>query len=154
MAGYEGRPLVMEMEREEDFEEAGASGNGCGCGCFRVFSLKWWRGQGHEEEGKRLLEQKGGEGRGGGGGETWVMDKLREVKEASEVIAGPKWKTFIRKISGYGKKQQRKRFQYDEHSYALNFNSGAQSEDEDMPPSFSARFSAPFPPPLRRQNET
>ena len=67
---------------------------------------------------------------------------------------GPKWKTFIRKISGYGRKQQQQknRFQYDEHSYALNFNSGAQSEDDDMPPSFSARFSAPFPS-TRRQTE-
>ncbi|XP_061350897.1 uncharacterized protein LOC133295970 isoform X2 [Gastrolobium bilobum] len=136
MAAYEGRPLVMEMEREEDFE---ASGSGCGCGCFRVFSLKWW--QGHEEEGTRLLEQKG---------ETWVVDKLKKMKEVSEVIAGPKWKTFIRKIGGHGKKQHKNRFQYDEHSYALNFNSGAQSEDEDMPPSFSARFSAPG----RRQNES
>ncbi|XP_027368783.1 uncharacterized protein LOC113874768 [Abrus precatorius] len=135
MAAYEGWPLVMEMEREEDFEEA--SGSGCGCGCFR---WKWWPG--HEEEGKLLLDQKGE-------GESWVVDKLKKVKEVSEVIAGPKWKTFIRKISGYGKKQQRNRFMYDEHSYALNFNSGAQSEDEGMPHSFSSRFAAPG----RRQYE-
>ncbi|TKY54749.1 hypothetical protein E2542_SST19161 [Spatholobus suberectus] len=142
MAAHEGRPLMMEMEREEDFEEASSSG--CGCGCFRGFGLKkWW--QGHEEEGKRLLDQKGEE-------ESWVVEKLRKAKEVSEVIAGPKWKTFIRKISGYGKKvkQQRNRFQYDEHSYALNFNSGAQSEDEGMIHSFSARFAAPG----RRQNES
>ncbi|KAK7388549.1 hypothetical protein VNO78_23368 [Psophocarpus tetragonolobus] len=139
MASYEGRPLVMEMEGGE---EAGSSG--CGCGCFQGFGLKkWW--EGHEEEGKGLLEQKGE-------GESWVVEKLRKAKEASEVIAGPKWKNFIRKISGYGKKvkQQRNRFQYDEHSYALNFNSGAQSEDEGMPHSFSARFAAPG----RRQNES
>lgn len=138
MAAYEGRPLVMEMEREEDFEVASSSG--CGCGCFRGLNLKkWWEGQ--EEEGKGLLDQKGE-------GESWVVKKLRKAKEASEVIAGPKWKTFIRKISGYGKKVKRNRFQYDEHSYALNFNSGAQSEDENMIPSFSARFAAPG----RRQN--
>lgn len=138
MAVNEGRPLVMEMEREEyDFNEA------CGCGCFRVFNLKWWKGH-HEEEGKRLLEQKG-EGRNGE--ETWMVEKLRKMKEVSEVVAGPKWKTFIRKISGYVKKHQKNnnRFQYDEHSYALNFNSGAQSENEDyFPPSFSSRFSAPL----------
>ncbi|KAG4942957.1 hypothetical protein JHK85_047603 [Glycine max] len=140
MASYEGRPLVMEMEGEEGFEEADSSG----CGCFRCFSLKkWW--QGYEEEGKGLLDQKGE-------GESWVVNKLRKAKEVSEVIAGPKWKTFIRKISGYGKKvkYQRNRFQYDEHSYALNFNSEAQSEDEGMPHSFSSRFAAPG----RRQNES
>ncbi|KAL2338474.1 hypothetical protein Fmac_012920 [Flemingia macrophylla] len=139
MASHEARPLVMEMEREEDFQDAS-----CSCGCFKGFGFKkWW--QGHDEEGKGLLENKGEE-------ESWVMNKLRNAKEFSEVIAGPKWKTFIRKISGYGKKvkQQRKRFQYDEHSYALNFNSGVQSEDEGMPHSFSARFAAPG----LRQNES
>ena len=83
-----------------------------------------------------------------------MMDKLRKMKETSEVIAGPKWKTFLRKISGYGKKQQKNRFQYDAHSYALNFNSGPQSEDEEyLPPSFSTRFSNPYPA-ARGQNET
>ncbi|XP_061369774.1 uncharacterized protein LOC133312566 [Gastrolobium bilobum] len=124
---------------EVDFNEH-QEPSGCGYGCFWVFSLRWW--QGHEE-GKGLLEEKG---------ESWVSCKLRKMKEVSEVIAGPKWKTFIRRISGYGKKQQRNKFQYDEHSYALNFNSGVQSEDDDMPPSFSARFSAPFTS-GRRQTE-
>ncbi|KAK7329991.1 hypothetical protein VNO77_24175 [Canavalia gladiata] len=141
MAAYEGRPLVMEMEREEDLEGSSSSGCGCGCGCFKGFGLKWWR-QGHDEEDKRLLEQKGE-------GESWMVEKLKKLKEVSEVIAGPKWKTFIRKISGYGKKHQRNRFQYDEQSYALNFNSGAQSEDEFLPHSFSSRFAAPG----RRQNQ-
>ncbi|KAJ1382380.1 hypothetical protein SESBI_44296 [Sesbania bispinosa] len=128
MAGYDGRPLVMEMEREGRFEEA--SGSGCGCGCFRVFGSKWW--QRHEEEGTRLLGQKGEGGDMDGG----------EIKEGEGGFR-----------SGYFNKKQKNRFQYDEHSYALNFNSGAQSEDEDMPPSFSTRFSAPFTA-GRRQNET
>ncbi|KAK2358022.1 hypothetical protein QL285_095242 [Trifolium repens] len=146
MSIYEGRPLVMEMEsNKEDFEET--NGYGCGCGWLRVFTAKWW--QRRDEEGKHLLDE------GNRGEETWVMEKLRNMKETSEVIAGPKWKTFIRKISGYGKKQQKNRFQYDAHSYALNFNSGAQSEDEEyLPPSFSTRFSNPFPAASRHQNDT
>jgi hypothetical protein len=146
MSIYEGRPLVMEMEsNKEDFEET--NGYGCGCGWLRVFTAKWW--QRRDEEGKHLLDE------GNRGEETWVMEKLRNMKETSEVIAGPKWKTFIRKISGYGKKQQKNRFQYDAHSYALNFNSGAQSEDEEyLPPSFSTRFSNPFPANSRHQNDT
>ncbi|XP_027361991.1 uncharacterized protein LOC113869728 [Abrus precatorius] len=139
MAASEGRPLVEAVEHKEDFNDHQGP-SGCYYGCFRVFGLRWWQGS---EEGKGLLEQRG---------DSWVSCKLRKMKEVSEVIAGPKWKTFIRKLGGYGKKQQKNRFQYDEHSYALNFNSGAQSEDDDMPPSFSARFSAPFPS-GRRQTE-
>ncbi|CAJ1975584.1 unnamed protein product [Sphenostylis stenocarpa] len=139
MAASEGRPLVEAVEHKEDLYDHQEL-SGCGYGCFRGFGLSWCRGY---EEGKDQVEQRG---------DSWVSCKLREMKEFTEVIAGPRWKTFIRKISGYGRKQQKNRFQYDEHSYALNFNSGAQSEDDDMPPSFSARFSAPFPS-TRRQTE-
>ncbi|MED6145434.1 hypothetical protein PIB30_025260 [Stylosanthes scabra] len=134
MAAFEARPLV---EHEEEYSSSSDDhpepGSMCGSGCFQVFELRQWRSHG---EGRGLAEQNG---------ESWLRCRLRKMKEISEVIAGPKWKTFIRKLSVYGKKQQRKNmFQYDEHSYALNFNSGVPSEDEDMPPSFSARFSAPF----------
>ncbi|KAK7304753.1 hypothetical protein VNO77_42640 [Canavalia gladiata] len=138
MAASEGRPLVDAVEHKEDFSDPQWH-SGCGYGCFRVFGLRWWQ---ENEEGKGLLDQRS---------DSWLSCKLRKIKEVSEVIAGPKWKTFIRKISGSAKKQKN-RFQYDEHSYALNFNSGAQSEDDNMPPSFSARFSAPFPSD-RRQTE-
>ncbi|QCE13798.1 hypothetical protein DEO72_LG11g796 [Vigna unguiculata] len=141
MGGSEGRPLVEAVEQKEDFYEQQEEASGCGYGCFGSFGLSWCRGG--REEVKGLVEQRG---------DSWVGCKLRNMKEFTEVIAGPKWKTFIRKISGYGRKQQKNRFQYDEHSYALNFNSGAQSEDDDMPPTFSARFSAPFPS-VRRQTE-
>ncbi|KAL2327375.1 hypothetical protein Fmac_020802 [Flemingia macrophylla] len=139
MTASEGRPLVEAMENKEDFYDH-QEPSGCGYGYFRGFGLSWCRGH---EESIGLGEQRG---------DSWVSCKLRTMKEFSEVIAGPKWKTFIRKISGYGRKQQKNRFQYDEHSYALNFNSGAESEDDDMPPSFSARYIAPFPS-TRRQTE-
>jgi len=140
MAAFEGSPLVEAVEHSrEDFNDQ-LEASGCGYGCFRACGLKW--GQGNDE-GKGLLEQRE---------DSWWVCKLRKMKEVSEVIAGPKWKTFIRKISMYGKKQQKGKFQYDEHSYALNFSSGDQSEDDDLPHSFSARFSAPFPS-GRRQGE-
>jgi hypothetical protein len=141
MASFEEGPLVEAVEHSgedlNDYQEA----SGCGYGCFHVLGLRWGQGNG---ESKGLLEQKE---------DSWWGCKLRKMKEVSEVIAGPKWKTFIRKISVYGKKQQKNRFQYDEQSYALNFSSGAQSEDDDddLPHSFSARFGAPFP--SRRQSE-
>jgi hypothetical protein len=50
--------------------------------------------------------------------------KLKKVKEASEIVAGPKWKTFIRKIGAYIKKrkQRNNQAQYDAESYTLNFD--------------------------------
>lgn len=67
--------------------------------------------------------------------------KLKKVKEVSEMVAGPKWKTFIRKMGGYLKgKKQRNRFQYDPESYALNFD----GEDDGPPLGFSARFAVPM----------
>lgn len=137
-ANFEGKPLI-----HHDGDGDGDDGDlnqqqatFCGCGCFRAFSFKNWR-------------RGGGDVDGGGTTTAWMAEKLRKVKEATEVIAGPKWKTFIRKAGGYfnnGGNKKNRRFQYDQHSYDLNFNSTANSEDEaDMPPSFSARFSAPAP---------
>ncbi|OIV98492.1 hypothetical protein TanjilG_18776 [Lupinus angustifolius] len=134
MSSFEEKPLVEAMEHEdEDFDDHYDS-NGCGYGCFRLF--RWQR---HHGEGKGgVVDQKG---------ESFFISKLRKIKEASEVIAGPKWKTFIRKMSCYGKKIQKNRFQYDQRSYALNFNADHGEDDQDViARSFSIRFIAPFPP--------
>ncbi|XP_028760829.1 uncharacterized protein LOC114719485 [Neltuma alba] len=96
-------PAFEEHERDfYDYEQEASR-----CGCFRVFDYRRWRQ--HEEEDDN------------DGGEGWLMNKLRRMKEALEVIARPKWKTFIRKMNC---RKQNNRFQYDEHSYALNFNNG------------------------------
>lgn len=73
------------------------------------------------------------------------MKKLKKAQEVSEVLAGPKWKTFIRKISGYvkNKKQKNNQFQYDPESYALNFDGGVDREEDRLLPDFSTRFAAP-----------
>ncbi|KAI9125944.1 hypothetical protein K1719_003362 [Acacia pycnantha] len=103
MSAFEERPLV---EHDQDFYEYEQEGGWCGC--FRpAFGYRW----------RRLWPEDDNDGGGGGG---WVMNKLRKMKEASEVIGGPKWKTFIRKI--IFSRKQKNRFQYDEHSYALNFD--------------------------------
>ncbi|KAI4336115.1 hypothetical protein L6164_014684 [Bauhinia variegata] len=56
---------------------------------------------------------------------------LKKLREWSEIIAGPRWKTFIRRFnrnrSGGGKHGK---YQYDAMSYALNFDEGpAQNAD-------------------------
>ncbi|KAF5946458.1 hypothetical protein HYC85_016686 [Camellia sinensis] len=70
-----------------------------------------------------------------------------KVREWSEIVAGPRWKTFIRRFnrnkSGGSKHAN---FQYDPLSYALNFDDGsaqiADLEDEYGFPNFSSRYAA------------
>ncbi|XP_057951169.1 uncharacterized protein LOC131145984 [Malania oleifera] len=92
------------------------------------------------------------------------VSAVKKLREWSELIAGPKWKTFIRRFNknigscsggggcsgvvgggGGGSKLQGK-FQYDPLGYALNFDDGPgqnRNFDEDyLRPTFSARFAS------------
>lgn len=115
-------------EGEEDFDEYEntVSAKGCGFDCFGLFSFKTRR-RGNEYD--NLLHE--GEYRLG---ETWWNEKLKEVKEVSELCAGPKWKNFIRMIGRYFsfKRNKHSNFQYDPQSYALNFDSGFDREGDDF----------------------
>ncbi|CAA7407114.1 unnamed protein product [Spirodela intermedia] len=87
-------------------------------------------------------------------GEPWWRRALMRVREWSELLAGPRWKTFIRRLNrsprGGGKVAK---LQYDPLSYALNFDdggSGGEPSDGELGcPDFSARFVRP-PPPVGR----
>jgi hypothetical protein len=82
---------------------------------------------------------------------------LKKLRELSEIVAGPRWKTFIRRFnrsrSGGGSSAGRQgaKFQYDPLSYALNFDEGPGQNgdydaDDDYPlfRNFSSRYvSAP-----------
>ncbi|KDP45384.1 hypothetical protein JCGZ_09633 [Jatropha curcas] len=83
--------------------------------------------------------------------EPWWKRGWKKMKEWSEIVAGPKWKTLIRKI---GRKRQSNsgkqgtgKFHYDPLSYALNFDEGPRENghfDEDlMGREFSSRYSLP-----------
>lgn len=86
-----------------------------GCGCFRLLGFDWKKKSGnqskyyslhHDDEGKCNYKKM-----------TWWMSKFNKVK---------KLKVFITKIGGYcrtNKKRNKTLFQYDPHSYALNFDS-------------------------------
>ncbi|KAJ0030614.1 hypothetical protein Pint_14702 [Pistacia integerrima] len=106
----------------DDYHENNVSSQGCDC--FLLFCFKWRQ----SNNSNRLLHQNGGEY-----GESWLIKKAKKVKEVSEVFAGPKWKTFIRKVGGYVKRNKYKNtFQYDPQSYALNFDSGVDMEDKGL----------------------
>lgn len=72
---------------------------------------------------------------------------LKKIREWSEIIAGPKWKTFIRRFNRAGKGAPGSgKFQYDPLSYALNFDDGPGQNghlgDDGYFPDFSSRFAS------------
>ncbi|CAL9095682.1 hypothetical protein MUK42_19814 [Musa troglodytarum] len=97
----------------------------------------------------------GGGGGGGGDDRRWwrrVVGAVMKVREWSELVAGPRWKTFIRRFNrsrhsgGGGWRMGSAKFQYDPLSYALNFdegNGGSPEGDYTGYRNFSARFAAP-----------
>ncbi|KAL2528822.1 NHL domain-containing protein [Forsythia ovata] len=69
---------------------------------------------------------------------------FKKTREWSELVAGPKWKTFIRRFHKTGSKPRK--FQYDPLSYALNFDEGqgqnGQLEEDRIFRNFSSRYAA------------
>ncbi|KAL9227434.1 hypothetical protein vseg_003122 [Gypsophila vaccaria] len=91
---------------------------------------------------------------------TWWARPLRGLKKArewSEIIAGPKWKTFLRRfnsnhsnrVCSSSRSSKNGKFQYDPLSYSLNFDEGqghnGHLEDDAVSgyfPDFSSRFAS------------
>lgn len=130
---------IREVEESDDFEEA-VSGSG-GCGCFRVCCFGFGFGRKNQEsnnllQNRDLLEFN----------DSWAVKKLKELKEFSEVVAGPKWKNLVRKVGKCFKpKKSRTQAMYSPQSYALNFDQGEEEESDGfLFANFSSRFSAPL----------
>ncbi|KAJ1439036.1 hypothetical protein SESBI_02813 [Sesbania bispinosa] len=71
-----------------------------------------------------------------GTGDRWWSRGLRvfkKLREWSEIVAGPKWKTFIRRFNRnrFSSKRSAK-YQYDPLSYALNFDEGPAGQNGDF----------------------
>ncbi|CAI0398795.1 unnamed protein product [Linum tenue] len=70
---------------------------------------------------------------------SWLaggIQAVKKVREWSEIVAGPKWKTFIRRFNrkgaiGNSNNNRHGKFQYDPLSYALNFDEGQHMDFED-----------------------
>ncbi|XP_004501949.1 uncharacterized protein [Cicer arietinum] len=89
----------------------------------------------------------------GTAGDHWCSRGFMRVREWSEIAAGPRWKTFIRRFNRNrsGGFRHAGKYQYDPLSYSLNFDEGpGQNGDfEDDSPdgfrNFSARYVAATP---------
>lgn len=75
---------------------------------------------------------------------------LKKAREWSEIIAGPKWKTFIRRFNKNNNSNNKSgKFQYDPLSYALNFDEGLGQndllDDDFAYRDFSSRYASSIP---------
>ncbi|XP_027332886.1 uncharacterized protein LOC113847799 [Abrus precatorius] len=80
-------------------------------------------------------------------GDRWWSRGLRalmKLREWSEIVAGPRWKTFIRRFNRNrnSKRMGMAKYQYDPSSYALNFDDGQNGDFHDDSPirNFSTRY--------------
>ncbi|CAJ2664391.1 hypothetical protein L195_g038054 [Trifolium pratense] len=73
------------------------------------------------------------------------LKALKKLRDWSEIVAGPRWKTFIRKFNHHrsSRRMANSKYQYDPSSYALNFDEGQNefSHDEGFH-NFSTRYAA------------
>ncbi|XP_009623300.1 uncharacterized protein LOC107773125 [Nicotiana tabacum] len=105
------------------------------CFCFPSsggIGFNWWR---------RIRTREVEEG------SVWAkgINAVLKLREWSELAAGPRWKTFIRRFNR-SKSGKQGKFQYDPLSYALNFDEGHSGnngeEDEYGLRNFSTRYAS------------
>lgn len=79
--------------------------------------------------------------------DPWWSRGWKKVREWSEIVAGPKWKTFIRRFNKNRAFKQTGKFNYDEFSYSLNFDEGPGQnghfdDDDILHRDFSSRYAS------------
>ncbi|CAN8256280.1 unnamed protein product [Cochlearia groenlandica] len=158
--GFQSFP-ISEMDATDDMHEAMFAKRGC---CFILPCLGssqpsnhggsvWWQ----RIRAVDKLEPD----------ERWWISGWNKMRGWSEIVAGPKWKTFIRRLGrnrccggggrggGYGggdggcNRPDQVSFRYDSWSYSLNFDDGKQTgrfDDEFPYRDYSMRFTAPSLP--------
>lgn len=122
-------PLNDEIDLIEEYGDGG-------CSCFGGLCLDR-RGQGRyllqQQEDEEVIR------------EIWSRERAKKIKEFSEVVAEPKWKNIIKRLSLNNKKisASKMQFHYDPQSYKLNFDDGINGEFDDGHVGFSARYAGP-----------
>ncbi|CAN4079267.1 unnamed protein product [Withania somnifera] len=120
-------------DKNEELQDLEFTKRGC-CFCFPSFSSGrsvWERVSTSDQKEEPHWWDKG-------------LNAIMKVREWSELVAGPKWKTFLRRFSKNRSKTIK--FNYDPLSYSLNFEDGPrvtdQSEDDRILRDFSSRFAS------------
>ncbi|KAL5559719.1 hypothetical protein UlMin_035930 [Ulmus minor] len=105
----------------------------------------WWWEKGDGGSRRHLLQQQRSDDYQVAE-ENWMVKSAKKAKEISEVVAGPKWKNFIRsfrRCNGNNNisKKRKVQFCYDPKSYKLNFDDGIDRQGD---ASFSGRYADPL----------
>ncbi|KAE9601443.1 hypothetical protein Lal_00024067 [Lupinus albus] len=104
--------------------------------CFAPRRSSWW-----ERVRSTSFSPRSHESNFTGGDRWWTrgIRAFKKIREWSEIVAGPKWKTFIRSFNRSGKRIPN--YQYDALSYALNFDEGQNGDSQhDGYRNFSTRY--------------
>ncbi|KAL4181352.1 hypothetical protein AMTRI_Chr12g270780 [Amborella trichopoda] len=126
MASAPNVPVFRKEEEEEEGYDEDFQGTGFCCFQWNCFGK---RDTGVQE--KQLLRNQGSK-------EEWWKKGWDKGREWSEILAGPKWKTFIRRLRF--KKQGKPQYKYDPQSYALNFDGDRDDNSDGFLVGFPSRF--------------
>lgn len=119
-------PFVMEVQRAAPPPENTSDpllGDSPCCSCLTLGS-SWWQRKTIDLHSNHHLHEP-----------RWWIRAILKIREWSEIVAGPRWKTFIRRFN----RDQRRgrawdnsaRHKYDTLSYKLNFKDEGEEEDDD-----------------------
>ena len=129
----------VEDDEETLMQSSSSSSSSSLCCCLPGMALGRWA---KDCAARRhlLQQQRGGDQAARAEEESWLVRGAKKAKEASEVLAGPKWKNFIRRFS---RKKRAAQFHYDPESYALNFSDGIDADGAAPRLEFSSRYADP-----------
>ncbi|XP_010444141.1 PREDICTED: uncharacterized protein LOC104726886 [Camelina sativa] len=119
------------------------------CSCFPSFRSRSSNAVGYSSWGRIRTVDDNTHSHSGGDEPRWWIRASLKIREWSEIAAGPRWKTFIRRFNRDPRRGRdwdaSETFQYDPLSYSLNFD-GDDDEDEYVGlggmRSFSTRFAS------------
>ncbi|XP_021889703.1 uncharacterized protein LOC110808501 [Carica papaya] len=127
------QPVFVTYDAHDDIHDAVFAKKGC---CFSAAGSVWWERIKTVDCGNREPHER------------WWIRGWRKLREFSELVVGPKWKTFIRRLSRnpncfcggrggggdwftFGGGRGQGKFRYDPCSYALNFDEGRHNHHYD-----------------------